>query len=468
MIELFIGDEPLVIKSSIDVKVGTVERFNSDDSMDMDIVSLARILYPRNILSSGSKSTVADRALAKNNGLHFSNYFDVMDFVGLISANPEALHMANSKLLDVEKQFGRIIKNRSPLKIDPRSFTSLIGKKNSRRDELVRKWQPHFSNDISQKNDSVRLELSEKYGLEPNRISKESVAVSDLDAASKAELFEILEIYNIQQEVSNLMKLGGQAEYSYSFIPCGSVSGRSSTFGENIHGMTKEQFGIFAKKENGMRLVSIDFSQIELRLAAALWGDFAMQDVFNRGEDIHKITALSVGSRDRQLAKAINFGLLYGMGVETFMVYCAKDFGIILTHDEAKYYVDTFKKTYPSLFDRKTTEFPGLTYKTRTLGREMHAQEISGGAYDMKKYTTMRNIQIQGEGQDIQKPAIIHLNERLAGTGGIAFEIYDEIGFWIKDDSHMQSELNSICDELTDHIRDFSGFSIPVQISDRF
>lgn len=450
------------------MKVASVERFNKDDQIDLDLVSLCRLMAPKNILSSGAGTTNADKAIATENGLIFAKDITVMKFVELVKRDPSALIQINPVLAEAEKQFARVIKKRSPLKINPKAYRNYVEDRSRKRDVLLSKWQPFFSTDIAQKTDDVRIELGDKFGIDPKRISKESVAVSDMSIENKNEMFEIMEIFNIQQEISNLGKLEGRKEYTYSFIPFGSVSGRSSTFGENIHGMTKEQFGIFSKKENGMRLVSIDFSQIELRLAAALWGDLPMQSVFNAGGDIHVNTAKLIGGSDRQLAKALNFGLLYGMGVESFMIYCAKDFGIILTYEEAEKYVAEFKRSYPSLFNKNVTEFTGLSYKTKTLGREMHAQEVRYGAYDLKKYTIARNIQIQGEGADIMKASIPALDKMLKGIGHVAFEIFDECGFWIKDNSDMQVRINAICDELTQHIREISGFTIPIQLNDRF
>ena len=468
MIELFVGSQPIKIKSNLDMKVGSVEQFNRDPEIDLDLVSLARIIFPKNILSTGSGSTNADRLIARENGLYFSQDLEIMDFIDLIKKNPTALLHTNTDLAYAERDFAKVLKRRSPLKINPKAFNNYIEGRSALRASLISKWQPYFSADISQKTDDVRLELADKYGLDPKRISKESVAVGDIDVDSKKDLLEIMDIFNIQQEISNLSKLEGQREYTFSLIPFGSVSGRSSTFGDNIHGMTKEQFGIFTKRQDGMRLVSIDFSQIELRLAASLWGDLAMQRVFNEGGDIHVNTARLIGGRDRQLAKALNFGLLYGMGVDTFMVYCAKDFGIILTHEEAKSYVEQFKKSYPSLFDKKSTDFEGLSYKTKTLKREMHGQEVYSGSYDMKKFTIARNIQIQGEGADIMKVSISELDKMLGGKETIAFEIYDEAGFWIKEGSDMQVRINNIADNLSQYIRETTGFNIPIQLSDRF
>ena len=450
------------------MKVASVDRFNKDANIDLDIVSLCRMMAPKNILSSGAGTTNADKALATENGLIFAKDITIKSFVDLVKRDPSALIQINPVLAEAEKQFARVIKNRSPLKINPKAYRNYLEDRSRKRDVLISKWQQLFSADIGQKTDDVRIEIGDKFGIDPKRISKESVATSDMSINNKNDVFEIMEIFNIQQEISNLGKLEGRKEYAYSFIPFGSVSGRSSTFGENIHGMTKEQFGIFTKKENGMRLVSIDFSQIELRLAAALWGDLPMQSVFNAGGDIHLNTAKLIGGSDRQLAKALNFGLLYGMGVESFLIYCAKDFGIILTHEEAERYVAEFKRSYPSLFNKNVTEFTGLSYKTKTLGREMHAQEVRYGSYDIKKYTIARNIQIQGEGVDIMKATIPVLEKMLKGIGSVSFEIFDECGFWIQDNSDMRVRINSICDELTQHIREISGFTIPIQLNDRF
>lgn len=471
MIELYLGDnskESLKLKSNINASVGTVGRFNTDPSIDLDIVSLARLVYPLNMLSSGSNTTKADKAVAEANGLYFGKNFKPENFIELVKQNPAALLHVNSDLTEIEKKYAAVIKKRKPLPINNAAIQRYIDTKVFQRGALIEKWQPYFNADIGQKTDEIRQELATRYDIDPAKISKESIAVAEISVESKAELLEIVDIFNIQQEISNTEKLMGRPEYTYSFIPFGSVSGRSTTFSGNIHGMTKEQFGIFSKKHDGQRLVSIDFSQIELRLAASLWGDFAMQDVFNRGGDIHKNTARLVGSRDRELAKAINFGLLYGMGLNSFIIYCAKDFGIILTSEEAQKYISEFKRSYPSLFDSKMTEFTGISYQTKTFGREMHAQEVWAGVYDFKKYTTSRNIQIQGEGADILKSSTIWMDQRLKGIGSVAFEMYDETAFWIDDTRDIEVHLNSICDELTQYIEEMSGFRIPVKISNRF
>lgn len=470
MVRLIFGGRTYNIKSNLDLSVSDVASFNTDPNIDLDLVSFVRIVYPRYVLSSGSMATVKDKELAKKHGIYFSNQLDLEALVGLIENDPHRLAIANEKLAKTEVAFARILKNRSPLYINKNKVQALINKLNLEKNAAIKKNQPFFSVNIEQKTAELRQYMADRYSLSPNNISKESIAISDIDMEHKSILFDTLRIYNIQQEITNLSKLSMLETYGFSFIPFGSVSGRVNTFGENIQGLSKEQFSIFDKKVDGYRLCSIDFSQIELRLAAYLWGDTAMRKVFASGGDIHTNTAAAIGSKgNRTLAKAINFGLLYGMGVDTFIKYCAKDFGILLTKAEATRYITVFKKTYPALFNNDVTSIKGLTYSTKTLGRTMHAQDIFNGEYEQRRYTTQRNIQIQGEGADILKIATIELAKilREKRLGNIAFTMHDELAFYTQEEG-LRDSLNYITHTLENFITKNTGFNIPISISERF
>jgi hypothetical protein len=88
-------------------------------------------------------------------------------------------------------------------------------------------------------------------------------------------------------------------------------------------------------------LVKADYSQVELRLAAKMSGDKALRVAYQRGEDLHTLTARKVLGIDdvskehRQLAKALNFGLLYGMGAKGLRVYARSNYGVDLTEEKA-------------------------------------------------------------------------------------------------------------------------------------
>jgi DNA polymerase-1 len=105
----------------------------------------------------------------------------------------------------------------------------------------------------------------------------------------------------------------------------------------------------------GKVLVKADYSQIELRIAAKVSGDQAMLEAYGRGEDLHALTARrvlgleQVTKEHRQLAKALNFGLLYGIQAKGFRVYARRQYGLDLTLEQAEQYRRAFFTAYPGL-----------------------------------------------------------------------------------------------------------------------
>ncbi len=176
----------------------------------------------------------------------------------------------------------------------------------------------------------------------------------------------------------------------------------------------------------GRVLVKADYSQIELRIAAKIAKDQRMLDAYQNGEDLHTLTARAllgkqdVAKADRQLAKAINFGLLYGMGAPALKQYALSNYGVSLTDQEALQHRNTFFRTYRGL--RKWHQsMPNTAMDTRTL-----AGRRRGG---VKRYTEKLNTPVQGTGADGLKRAIALLWERRAECPG-AFPVlfvHDEI-----------------------------------------
>src|SRR2546430_2268091 len=105
----------------------------------------------------------------------------------------------------------------------------------------------------------------------------------------------------------------------------------------------------------GRVLVKADYSQIELRIAAKVANESAMMEAYRIGADLHNLTARrlvgkdDVTKADRQLAKAVNFGLLYGMGAKNFRVYARSHYGVELTEAQAEQYRRAFFAAYPAL-----------------------------------------------------------------------------------------------------------------------
>src|SRR5262249_60479586 len=107
----------------------------------------------------------------------------------------------------------------------------------------------------------------------------------------------------------------------------------------------------------GRVLVKADFAAAHLRIAAKIAGEGKMLAAFQAGQDLHRLTAAAllgkaegeVTKQDRQLAKAVAFGLLYGMGAKGLRNYAQQSYGVALTLEEAKRHRATFFSTYPGL-----------------------------------------------------------------------------------------------------------------------
>ena len=147
-----------------------------------------------------------------------------------------------------------------------------------------------------------------------------------------------------------------------TFRLAGTATGRLSSGGaEGAAGINLQQiprdpqYKRLIQARPGYTLAELDYSQIELRVAAHLSGDSRMLDIYRTGGDIHTTTAKAVtgkqliGKSDRTKAKAVNFGFLYGMGVASFRDYARDSYGVELTEDEAADYRERFFELYSGL-----------------------------------------------------------------------------------------------------------------------
>jgi DNA polymerase-1 len=176
----------------------------------------------------------------------------------------------------------------------------------------------------------------------------------------------------------------------------------------------------------GRLLVKADYSQIELRIAARVSGDQALLAAYQAHEDLHALTCrhvlevTEVTKEQRQLAKAINFGLVYGMGAKGFRLYAKAQYGLDLTEEQAEHYRDAFFKAYPGL-KRWHRSVPKAAMATRTLaGRRRQ---------NVQRYTEKLNTPVQGSGADGLKLALALLWERRAECPGAVpvLVVHDEV-----------------------------------------
>jgi DNA polymerase-1 len=210
----------------------------------------------------------------------------------------------------------------------------------------------------------------------------------------------------------------------------GSDAGRMSCSAPNLQQLPRlAAYRRCVRAPEGRVLVKADYSQIELRVAARVSGDPNMLDAYRRGEDLHALTARrvlgtgEVTKEHRQLAKALNFGLLYGMGALGFRRYARAIYGLALTDRQARDYRQVFFDAYPGLaaWHRKVRrDHQPVTW---TLGGR---RRLIG---DDEPDTYRLNSPVQGTGSDGLKAALALLWERRAGCPGAfpVLAVHDEI-----------------------------------------
>src|SRR5262245_18863054 len=176
----------------------------------------------------------------------------------------------------------------------------------------------------------------------------------------------------------------------------------------------------------GRVLVKADYSQIELRIAAKVSGDQALLDAYLNGIDVHRQTAQRVLGReevtkeDRQLAKAINFGLIYGMSAGGFRRHAKGEYGLDLTEQQADDYRSAFFRAYPGLAAWHKKVMKAHAPETRTLAgrrRLIPSADPSKPEDERRRFEAAMdrqrlNTPIQGLGADGLKSALALLWER--------------------------------------------------------
>jgi DNA polymerase-1 len=169
----------------------------------------------------------------------------------------------------------------------------------------------------------------------------------------------------------------------------------------------------YIRASEGRVFVTADYSQIELRIAAKISGDTEMLNAYVQGRDLHTLTAQSLTGREdvskdeRKLAKAVNFGLLYGMGTQGLQSYAQRNYGVEMSFEEAALYRRRFFETYPGLKrwhddERRTWQRGDAETRTLTGRRRL----------DVERLTDRLNAPVQGAAADGLKLALALLWER--------------------------------------------------------
>ncbi|MGM9521318.1 MAG: DNA polymerase I [Oscillospiraceae bacterium] len=187
----------------------------------------------------------------------------------------------------------------------------------------------------------------------------------------------------------------------------------------------------------GNVLVDADYSQIELRILAHISGDKTMKNAFLSGEDIHRITAAQVlgippeevTARERSHAKAVNFGIVYGISAFSL----SEDIGVSVA--EARDYINTYMARYHGVRDymeRVVLEARETGCAVTLYGRRRPLPELKSTNFSMRSFgeRVARNMPIQGTAADIMKIAMINVDRALGAAGlkaRLLLQVHDEL-----------------------------------------
>ena len=211
----------------------------------------------------------------------------------------------------------------------------------------------------------------------------------------------------------------------------------------------------------GCKLISADYSQIELRIMAHLSADKRLVEAFKNNEDIHRATAAEVFGKekdkvtpnDRRIAKVINFGLMYGMSPFGL----AKNLGI--GRDEAKNYINKFFARFPGVHEymdstRALADRQG--YVETTFGRRLWLPEIhAGGSRRAAAERAAINAPMQGTAADLIKLSMIAVQKWIEEKGlksKLILQIHDELIMEVPEDEVdlVKENLPKIMDSVTE------------------
>ncbi|MEZ4741363.1 MAG: DNA polymerase [Bdellovibrionota bacterium] len=327
----------------------------------------------------------------------------------------------------------------------------------------------------------TKLKIHEKLGIKRIKKTKSgySTDVSVLEKLSEHPLPKLILDYRTVTKLKNtyvdtlpqLIEPSSNRIHT-SFHQTGAQTGRLSSSKPNLQNipirseMGKEVRRAFRAENSSSCIVSADYSQIELRLLAHMSGDENLKNAFAMGGDIHKSTAATmfkksaneVNETDRSRAKAINYGLIYGMGPQRL----ARTTGVSLK--EAKQFIESYFESFPQIrkyIDSSIAAAKKLGFSTTLLGRRRPIEGLddSGGLTAVNAQNIAVNSPIQGTAADLIKLAMIKIQNRLDESSMEAkmlLQVHDELVFECP---------KSEADALKDLVRDCMEHAMQLDVS---
>ena len=262
-----------------------------------------------------------------------------------------------------------------------------------------------------------------------------------------------------------------------SYANATTITGRLSSNDPNLQNIPiRTENGRKIRKafiaEKGYNLVSFDYSQIELRLAAEISKDQNLIKAFKDGEDIHSKTASEIfsikikdlNSEHRRKAKAINFGIIYGISPYGL----AKQLSI--TNSEGKNYIENYFKRFPKIkeYMENQTKFCKKNLYVETLfGRRCYIRGINDKNFSLRGFSERQSINapIQGTAADIIKIAMNRIHEEINNKiihAKMLLQVHDELVFEIE--NKEKKSIEKIKTIMENSHKEFIDFKVPLVV----
>lgn len=225
---------------------------------------------------------------------------------------------------------------------------------------------------------------------------------------------------------------------------------------------------VFVPQE-GCIFIDADYSQIELRVLAHMSGDERLIGAYQQAEDIHAITAsevfhvplTEVTSLQRRNAKAVNFGIVYG--ISSFGL----SEGLSITRKEATEYIDKYFETYPGVklfLDKLVTDAKETGYAVSMFGRRRPVPELKSSNFMQRSFgeRVAMNSPIQGTAADIMKIAMIRVDRALKKQGlqsKIVLQVHDELLI----ETRLE-ELDQVKKLLVEEMKSAASLAVPLEV----
>ena len=375
---------------------------------------------------------------------------------------------------DIEKPLMPIVQkmNETGIKIDKKVLDGLADKYHKELSRLEKEIWKEAGEEFNINSPKVLSDiLFTKLGLAEKRQKKTpggALSTKESELEKLREKHKIIGLILDYRELSKLLStyidaipplLDKNSRLHSTFLQNGAVTGRMASNNPNLQNIPiKTTLGRAIRNafvaEKGFKLVSLDYSQIELRIAAILSGDKKLVEIFKKGEDVHagvasrvfKVPVEKVDKGMRVRAKTINFGILYGMGITALQKNLGTD------RKEAQEFYNKYFSTFTGLavyLDKVKAETERRGYTETMFGRKRYFTGFKSPLpYIRAQAERMAiNAPLQGTQADIIKIAMKKIDDYIKRNGEsgkvkLLLQVHDELVFEVSDELVHEAAKN--------------------------